>query len=321
MKQHLTNEEKMHLLDEVKHSVIKAIQEIFPDELSLIRIKTDLVVIENHPYTDSQFLKILIHIKSPNPNRYVGLVHREEFGKQTGPYSFYITGFIDASLYLKLPREYSMIDEVELIFSESNGQIELNDLIEVEIARKRGFIQSGSEFDRILSTYNLPYILVIGSSISGPDLDIIKTAEQFDFRDMCILDMFSGTGAITAVCLQKGAKHVVAVEQNARALKTLKSRFPERLSVVEQDAFSFQSDEYFDVAFFNPYYDDAISVARHIIPKMKANFQKGLLSVGSRWNTPYLEKVINILSNNEFNTKVIKGSISNIIELEVKSNV
>jgi 16S rRNA G966 N2-methylase RsmD len=317
----LTSTVKKRLMQEVEKSVRNAIEEIFPGESKSIKIKLEIICIDNHPYTGSRYLKMVVYIQSNNPNRLLGLVHRNEKGKPTGPYSFYINGFLDASLYSKSPREFSLIDEVELVVSETKGLSTIEGFVDVETVRNHGLVPRRSELNRILSKYELPYVLVIGRAVSGPDLDIIRIAEKINLQNLRVLDMFSGTGGIASVCLQKGAKHVVAVEQNTQALIALKSRFGDRLSIVDTDAFSFRCNDYFDIAFFNPYYDETLFVAREIIPRLETTFERAFLSVCSRWNKPYLTKVLDTLSNNRFKYRVIKGNISNIVELKGIPNV
>lgn len=86
-------------------------------------------------------------------------------------------------------------------------------------------------------------------------------ANYYDFEDLEVLDLFSGTGSIAYEFVSRGAHNVVAIElaqahykfiqDNARDLDM------EQITVIRTDAFRFLKNPYqsFDVIFADPPYD------------------------------------------------------------------
>lgn len=60
-----------------------------------------------------------------------------------------------------------------------------------------------------------------------------------NISDTTVLEVGSGPGGLTRALLKEGAKHVIAVEKDARclpALQEIAAQYPERLTIVEGDA-------------------------------------------------------------------------------------
>ena len=84
---------------------------------------------------------------------------------------------------------------------------------------------------------------------------------RFDFEDLSVLDLFSGTGAISYEFASRGAKKIISVEKNLDAYKFIKKRSAEfgfsNISVLKTDSFYFLDGckEKFDLIFADPPYD------------------------------------------------------------------
>lgn len=82
-----------------------------------------------------------------------------------------------------------------------------------------------------------------------------------NFEDIEALDLFSGTGSISYEIVSRGAKSVIAVEQNGQHVRfietSIKKLEMENLRVIRMDVFQFikASKKSFDLIFADPPYD------------------------------------------------------------------
>lgn len=86
-------------------------------------------------------------------------------------------------------------------------------------------------------------------------------ANRVDLSECEVLDLFSGTGAVSLEFVSRGAKYVTAIELAPRAVKAIRQRCiewdVENLDVIQADAFRFISRgmRSFDLVFADPPYD------------------------------------------------------------------
>lgn len=84
---------------------------------------------------------------------------------------------------------------------------------------------------------------------------------QYDFEELDILDLFSGTGSITYEFASRGVRSVVALEMAAPNFKfiqrTCKELDMDQVNVIRGDAFRYLKKPYqsFDIVFADPPYD------------------------------------------------------------------
>mgnify|MGYP001571701906 CR=1 FL=1 len=84
---------------------------------------------------------------------------------------------------------------------------------------------------------------------------------RFDFENLSVLDLFSGTGAISYEFASRGVKKITAVEKNLDAFKFIRKKSAEfgfsNISVLKTDSFYFIKGctEKFDLIFADPPYD------------------------------------------------------------------
>lgn len=111
-----------------------------------------------------------------------------------------------------------------------------------------------------------------------PTTDMAKEAlfnvleNNYDFEDWTVLDLFAGTGGIGYEFASRGARKVVAVDQNFRCVdfinKTKETLQMEALQAIRADVFSFVNKtlEKFDIIFADPPYDcDELALLPDII--------------------------------------------------------
>lgn len=86
-------------------------------------------------------------------------------------------------------------------------------------------------------------------------------SNEYDFEDLAVLDLFSGTGAISYEFISRGASHCWAVEMNARNASFISSTakslgIGDRITVVRHNVFDFLPlcTRKFDLVFADPPY-------------------------------------------------------------------
>ncbi|MDC3275147.1 RsmD family RNA methyltransferase, partial [Flavobacteriaceae bacterium] len=96
-----------------------------------------------------------------------------------------------------------------------------------------------------------------------PTTDMAKEAlfnilmHRYDFRDLSVLDLFSGTGNIAYEFCSRGTLSVLAVDKEFRCTKFIEStaaEFNMPIDVLKSDVFSFleRNTQTFDIIFADP---------------------------------------------------------------------
>ncbi|MGC9375478.1 MAG: RsmD family RNA methyltransferase [Bacteroidales bacterium] len=84
---------------------------------------------------------------------------------------------------------------------------------------------------------------------------------NFDFSEVTVLDIFSGTGSIAYEFASRGSQHVISVEKNFKhqsfIKKTIDNLGLTQIKSIKTDAFRFikSCNEQFDIIFADPPYD------------------------------------------------------------------
>ena len=84
---------------------------------------------------------------------------------------------------------------------------------------------------------------------------------QYDFEEMDVLDLFSGTGSISYEFASRGARSVLAIEMSPKHFnfiqETCKGMQMEQVSVIRADAFRYlkKPTQSFDIIFSDPPFD------------------------------------------------------------------
>ena len=99
-----------------------------------------------------------------------------------------------------------------------------------------------------------------------PTLDRVKESVfnmiAFDIPDTCVLDLFSGSGALGIEALSRGAKHCVFVDSSSKSISVTKknitdTRFDDYSDVVTSDSIEYinKTNKKFDLIFIDPPYE------------------------------------------------------------------
>mgnify|MGYP006290954101 CR=1 FL=1 len=81
----------------------------------------------------------------------------------------------------------------------------------------------------------------------------------FDFEDITVLDLFSGTGGISYEFASRGTEHILAVDNHPSSVKFIEKEterlgFDDKIEVLRMSAFDYlkATDEQFDIIFIDP---------------------------------------------------------------------
>lgn len=130
---------------------------------------------------------------------------------------------------------------------------------------------------------------------------------RFDFNKINILDLFSGTGAISFEFSSRGAKTVYSVDKNYNSIKFIKSFSIENnlnIKAIKADIFKYKPQFYlqFDIIFADPpysykedYYNELISII-----KKKLDNSKGSLLILEHPETIIFKKDKNVLERRKY---------------------
>jgi len=117
-------------------------------------------------------------------------------------------------------------------------------------------IISGKFKNRKLKYFNLPDIRPTQARVRKSIMDSLN-----DFKDKDILDLFSGVGTLGIESLSRGAKSVVFVDNNSKALSVLKKNIDllnvnDCSEIIKSDVLQYLKyiDKKFDIIFADPPY-------------------------------------------------------------------
>ncbi len=126
-----------------------------------------------------------------------------------------------------------------------------------------------------------------------PTTDMAKEAlfniliHRYDFQDLSILDLCSGTGNIAYEFSSRGAKNIVAVDKEFRCVKFIEqtaSEFEMSIDAIKSDVFSYleRTPQTFDIIFADPPYamstEEFASIVQFIFERKLLN-PDGLLII------------------------------------------
>ncbi len=104
----------------------------------------------------------------------------------------------------------------------------------------------------------------------------------YNFENLVVLDLFSGTGSISYEFLSRGSKVVTAVENNQKHVNYILKQFEilkaDQANVIKIDAFKYLANckRQFDIIFADPPYED-----KNIIEIYNLVYEKSLLKEDS----------------------------------------
>jgi len=223
----------------------------------------------------------ILSVKVKTNNR---LMIMGEPGNYKGIYKEHLETLLN-DFVSKLDKNYRV--HIEVLGDEGP----LHKLIPLVRSLQDGIITNQSPVYAVARKYNMPYILVRGRYIEGPNPGLTEISEnllaKYGFRK--VLDLFAGTGIVARVALANKAEKVVCVDRTTanELISTFKS-WEKVVEVAQDDVFAFKVKEPFDLIVADPDFEDALRVAREVVPRIRNMCKVFVLCHGSvedeRWN-------------------------------------
>lgn len=191
-----------------------------------------------------------------------------------GFYPNYFHGYIERAVHDKYGS--AIATKYSYCFDVYEDRVHNNNVYRYETLQNlidKQIVNAESLFAKTLSKYELRYVLMAGSTISGPSISMIKTIEKIQkrFKVTNVLDLFSGTGALTKVSLIQGSKSVTCADTSTDVIEKNLGCYFKFCKILNIDIFkyNFRDHPKYDLVLIDPFYDYSLDVAKTIVPKIK----------------------------------------------------
>lgn len=165
-------------------------------------------------------------------------------------------------------------------------------LIQYEQLERTKRLRSDSPIAVTAKEFEIPYILVRGRHLVGPNPALARVLAQFSLKHKLAraLDLFSGTGIVTKVILREAPRaSVTAVERDETKIRAMMRHVTSGgAEIFHGDAFTYPLKGRFDVIVADPYYEDCVSFLKARVGAIRS-CAENLVMVGGRienesWN-------------------------------------
>jgi hypothetical protein len=160
---------------------------------------------------------------------------------------------------------------------------------------EKGILDKRSPLVVKMRKYGLNDLLVAGSQITGPDIDSMEMLERLlkQLKVRRMLDLFSGTGALSKVALVNGVEEVTTVDSSCSVARRTLRGFERRVRFIESDIFSMKGDlrGTYDLIVADPFIDYSLRFAEELAPlsaRVSDNLQ---MTMGFVENTYWTSRV------------------------------
>lgn len=142
--------------------------------------------------------------------------------------------------------------------------------VPLERAIANGILPKKSPFVKMMEKYNVKYVLLAGSIVSGPSLDSMLVVEDTLRKNKIktVLDLFCGTGSLTKIALSNGAKKATCVDVTTEIARANLNEFRDRVNIIEKNMFNYkpQDGENYDLIIADPFFDDGLNFVELLAP-------------------------------------------------------
>jgi hypothetical protein len=216
-------------------------------------------------------------------NDRTGLLGQRVFLPENGLAGFhkhYLLGYLDGSLRERFGRAVAGTVAVTIDVHQRRKP-RAGAYLPVEDAVAAGILSLGSALGEYVCRHELRYLLLSGGLVSGPCLPMLQAVEATVAANEArtVLDLFSGTGALARVALQR-AERVVCVDLQAAAIRETVADYLDRVQIVQADARDYVPSESFDLALLDPYYEEALEVLPPVLTQLRGHCARVLINVG-----------------------------------------
>jgi len=241
----------------------------------------------------------ILNIKIDTNNRplLLGQVMNFPINGRSGFYPNYFIGYLEGYLSQKFGSQ--LLEGYEFAFEiveENNSSVTTRKYLPLNFAIKHEIILPSSKLVSKMRQYELSYLLISGSAISGPSLDMICVIEELfkNHQINRVLDVFSGTGSLAKVSIINGAERVVCIDVCPTIIEKNLGKYASKCEIsLAKDAFKYKTNEKFDLVILDPFYDDSFEVAKIIIPRLAENTKVIVFNIANKEEEYWINKVLN----------------------------
>lgn len=304
---------------ELTKDVLDLMKSIVPrllsDPNSYVNVRGISVVRDYSTGFDRWYKLIKVEIETNNRALLLGQFWNIPEDSKRGLFSFYYSGLIDGLLYGKYGEaaisDYALGLDIHQL--KSDKPLKPWRFQTLTKAISEGIMAPDSLLAEKMREHNLTYVLLLGSALSGPSLDMMYFVEDVMSSEQVhkVLDLFSGTGTSTKICFDSGAEYSVAVDINPEVIeRNVGPLQGKQLQVLRADAFDFVPAETFDLIIVDPFYDDTLTVTKKIIPRLLDKTRLILLDVGCTYESSWISAVSDSFQQHVTKMRVLKGKYS-----------
>ena len=260
----------------------------------------DVEVIDRTSMNGSDTEKVfVINVRTNNRSQLLGQV----YPFTPGDYRGYLNNFYSGRIIEKIENEFEpsfrFFVEVNVLPLEEEQQLNYVDRhIELEKAIDNEIIEEDCKLAKKMREYSLTHLILAGGNlITGPLASSMGTMETVYEKHQfnSVLDMFSGSGALSRVAIDNGAEEVECLDLDITSCRNNLEDYQELITFHEMDAFDFKPNKEYDLIIADPYY----SVAPDFIDRRLSYFSgrcdyffMTIASVGSKsWEEKILDKL------------------------------
>lgn len=317
-------ENEKHIVKEVVELLDNIIHSMIPDPDFTFGI-TDAHVIPSYSVWFGTYYKtIVVQIRTNNKQLLLGQMLFIPAYTNKGYYTFYYKGYIDGFLQGKYGRKVVRGYDVVLdVLEEEDSYQSPYRYIDLEYAIRKGIISKKSDLVKVMKRYDLKYLLLLGSTISGPSLDMLNFVEALldKIKVRTVLDIFSGTGSLAKVCLMHNTEFVTCIDADVECINKNLKEYRDRYEVIESDAWSYVPDRQYDLAIVDPFYDLALKTTEGLLSNIRENAKVILLDVSLKCDRSWSKKIIESFKKNVGQCQILHGKISTAVVSGIKEEL
>lgn len=266
------------------------------------------IMTNNRPLMLGQFMGFPTNgLRGYHPNYFFGFIH----------------GYFEVRYRKNLWNEYQIVLDV---FETRDASNQLYRYVGLDEAVGEGVICPDAPLYQAMRKYDLKYVLMAGSTLSGPSLGMIESVERLarERKIRAVLDIFCGTGSLTKVALRNGASSAVCIDCNIdyQCMADNLGTYRGNCVLIPADAYQYEPEEFFDLVVINPFYEFCLSTIEQIVPKLKGYYGTLLMNLGSHEEQYWISKLRSALSkqHRRIHAKVIAGEMIALCDYEVPSS-
>ncbi|HUW08526.1 MAG TPA: hypothetical protein VM537_02310 [Anaerolineae bacterium] len=280
------------------------------------KVRSISFVPSTSPATGRQFTKIGVELLTNNRPLLLGQFLPFPVNGLMGYHANYIFGLIQgyfAARYAKdLWHDYYLVLDVS---QADEAPRSLYRYVTVNEAISQGVLSPDSPLHKAMQTYKVKYVLLSGSTLSGPSLALMASVERLtqQARVRSMLDIFCGTGSLSKVARLRGVRSVVCIDVNLDREHVADNLGPYAAGceLVQSDAYQYEPRQFFDLVVLDPFYQCALDAAERLVPRLTGHFAQLLMNLGPPEEHYWVSRIVAALEGHQLRvaTDITAGQV------------